>query len=81
MVRYGMLSFRKFTDFGEYEGLKEIRVQTNSNLIAPKNYESAGHGYDSPLLFCFFVNLAGECVQHAWMSLSPADKGIGRCVL
>ena len=26
----------------EYEGLKEIRVLTNSNLIAPKNYESAG---------------------------------------
>ncbi len=26
----------------EYEGLKEIRVRTNSNLIAPKNYESAG---------------------------------------
>ena len=26
----------------EYEGLKEIRVRTNSNLIAPKNYESVG---------------------------------------
>ena len=26
----------------EYEGLKEIRVWTNSNLIAPKNYESVG---------------------------------------
>ena len=26
----------------EYEGLKEIRVHTNSNLIAPKNYESLG---------------------------------------
>ena len=26
----------------EYEGLKEIRVRTNSNLIAPKNYERAG---------------------------------------
>ena len=26
----------------EYEGLKEIRVLTNSNLIAPKNYESVG---------------------------------------
>ena len=26
----------------EYDGLKEIRVLTNSSLIAPKNYESAG---------------------------------------
>ena len=26
----------------EYEGLKRIIVCTNSNLIAPKNYESAG---------------------------------------
>lgn len=26
----------------EYEGLKEIRVHTNSNLIAQKNYESVG---------------------------------------
>lgn len=26
----------------EYEGLKEIRVWTSSNLIAPKNYESVG---------------------------------------
>lgn len=26
----------------EYNGLKEIRVWTNSNLIAPKNYESVG---------------------------------------
>ncbi|MCM1092149.1 MAG: GNAT family N-acetyltransferase [Muribaculum sp.] len=26
----------------EYEGLKEIRVWTNSNLIAPRNYESVG---------------------------------------
>ena len=26
----------------EYEGLKEIRVRTNSNLTAPKNYESVG---------------------------------------
>ncbi len=26
----------------EYEGLKEIRVCTNGNLIAPRNYESAG---------------------------------------
>ena len=26
----------------DYEGLKEIRVRTNSNLIAPKNYESVG---------------------------------------
>ena len=26
----------------EYEGLKEIRVRTNSNLIALKNYESVG---------------------------------------
>ena len=26
----------------EYEGLKEIRVRTNSNLIAPRNYESVG---------------------------------------
>ena len=26
----------------EYEGLKEIRVWTNSNLIAPKNYERVG---------------------------------------
>ena len=26
----------------EYEGLKEIRVLTNSSLIAPKNYESVG---------------------------------------
>lgn len=25
-----------------YEGLKRIIVCTNSNLIAPKNYESAG---------------------------------------
>ena len=25
-----------------YEGLKEIRVRTNSNLIAPRNYESVG---------------------------------------
>ena len=25
-----------------YEGLKRIIVGTNSNLIAPKNYESAG---------------------------------------
>ncbi|MDE7291793.1 MAG: GNAT family N-acetyltransferase [Treponemataceae bacterium] len=25
-----------------YDGLKEIRVCTNSNLIAPRNYESAG---------------------------------------
>ena len=25
----------------EYEGLKEIRVLTNSNLVAPRNYESA----------------------------------------
>ena len=27
---------------GEYEGLREIRVCTNSGLIAPKNYESVG---------------------------------------
>ena len=26
----------------EYDGLKEIRVRTNSNLIAPRNYESVG---------------------------------------
>ena len=26
----------------EYEGLKEIRVRTNSDLIAPRNYESVG---------------------------------------
>ena len=26
----------------EYEGLKRIIVTTNSNLVAPKNYESAG---------------------------------------
>ena len=26
----------------EYEGLKRIIVRTNSNLIAPKNYESVG---------------------------------------
>lgn len=26
----------------EYDGLKEIRVLTNSNLFAPKNYESVG---------------------------------------
>ena len=26
----------------EYNGLKEIRVWTNSNLVAPKNYESVG---------------------------------------
>lgn len=26
----------------EYDGLKEIRVCTNSNLVAPKNYESVG---------------------------------------
>jgi len=26
----------------EYAGLKEIRVRTNSNLIAPRNYESVG---------------------------------------
>ena len=26
----------------EYEGLREIRVCTNSGLIAPKNYESVG---------------------------------------
>lgn len=26
----------------EYEDLREIRVWTNSNLIAPRNYESAG---------------------------------------
>ena len=26
----------------EYERLREIRVLTNSNLIAPKNYESVG---------------------------------------
>ena len=26
----------------EYEGLKEIRVRTNSSLIAPRNYESVG---------------------------------------
>ena len=26
----------------QYEGLKEIRVLTNGNLIAPRNYESAG---------------------------------------
>lgn len=26
----------------EYDNLKEIRVCTNSNLIAPRNYESAG---------------------------------------
>ena len=26
----------------EYKGLKAIRVWTNSNLIAPKNYESVG---------------------------------------
>ncbi len=25
-----------------YDGLKEIRVTTNANLVAPKNYESAG---------------------------------------
>lgn len=25
-----------------YEGLREIRVLTNSSLIAPKNYESVG---------------------------------------
>ena len=32
----------------EYEGLKEIRVWTNSNLIAPKNYESVGFNlYDT----------------------------------
>ena len=26
----------------EYEGLKEIRVRMNSDLIAPRNYESVG---------------------------------------
>ncbi len=26
----------------EYHGLKEIRVGTNSNLVAPRNYESVG---------------------------------------
>ena len=26
----------------QYEGLKEIRVLTNGNLVAPRNYESAG---------------------------------------
>lgn len=26
----------------EYEGHREIRLLTNSNLIAPKNYESVG---------------------------------------
>ena len=26
----------------EYDGLKEIRVLTNSNLVAPRNYESVG---------------------------------------
>lgn len=26
----------------EYDGLKEIHVLTNSNLVAPRNYESAG---------------------------------------
>ena len=32
----------------EYEGLQEIRVWTNSNLIAPKNYESVGFAlYDT----------------------------------
>lgn len=32
----------------EYEGLKRIIVGTNSNLIAPRNYESAGFKlYDS----------------------------------
>ena len=32
----------------EYEGLKEIRVCSNRNLIAPKNYESVGFVlYDS----------------------------------
>ena len=32
----------KETDSEEYEGLKEIRVRTNANLIAPRNYESVG---------------------------------------
>ena len=36
----------------EYEGLKEIRVRTNSNLIAPKNYESVGFTlYDRKLYY------------------------------
>ena len=26
----------------EYEDLREIRVRTNSNLLAPKNYQSVG---------------------------------------
>ncbi len=33
---------RGYSAHKEYEGLKEIRVWTNSNLIAPKNYESVG---------------------------------------
>lgn len=30
----------------EYEGVKEIRVLTNGNPIAPKNYESVGFALD-----------------------------------
>ena len=40
---YGRLQLEEaLRRIGEYEGLKRIIVCTNSNLIAPKNYESAG---------------------------------------
>ena len=40
---YGKLQLREaLRRIKTYEGLKRIIVGTNSNLIAPKNYESAG---------------------------------------
>ena len=40
---YGRLQLEEaLRRIGEYEGLKRIIVCTNSNLIAPRNYEAAG---------------------------------------
>jgi predicted acetyltransferase len=40
---YGHLQLKEALQrIREYEGLKKIIVCTNSNLVAPKNYESVG---------------------------------------